>query len=107
VRQALARALVVAAFLAAQTAAVSHEVWHARPLALQLHVGTGGKAPQPAKNPLCAFHLVLAGVLGAIQGGHAAIPAMVAAQTVFIAAEIPAARFSTFAPQSRAPPTLL
>jgi hypothetical protein len=106
VRLAL-RLVLVAAFLLAQAAGIAHQAWHdAGGFAAQ--AGTGapeGKAPP--KNPLCDFHSALASVLGAIQGAPAASVAIASPPPFFLAAEVSAARFSSFAPQSRAPPTLL
>lgn len=101
------RVVLVAAFLLAQASGVAHQIWHAGPLAI--HAGAeaavDGKAPK--KSALCDFHAALASVLGAIKGGTALVQAAAPAAIVFIAADVPAARFSTLAPQSRAPPALL
>lgn len=87
---------------------MSHQIWHdasAQAAHAGLDGASDGKAPK--KNPLCDFHTTLASVLSAIQGGHAASEAIASPQTAFLAADAPAARFSTLAPQSRAPPALL
>jgi hypothetical protein len=102
----LARLLLVIALLFAQAAGISHQVWHdAGTLAAAESDAAAGKAPN--KNLLCDFHTALASVLGAIHGDAPAIDAVTPLQTTFIAADIPAARLSTPAPKSRAPPALL
>lgn len=101
-----ARLLLVVALLFAQTAGVAHQVWHdAGTLAAADNDAADSKAPN--KNLLCDFHTALASVLGAIHGDAPAIDAVTPLQTAFIAADIPAARLSSLAPRSRAPPTLL
>jgi hypothetical protein len=97
------RILLVAALLFAQTAGMAHELWHAATPAAH----SDGDVKTPKGSPLCDFHTALASVLGAIHGDAPAIDAVASLQTAFIAAEVPAARLSTLAPKSRAPPALL
>ena len=97
----LARLLLVAGLLFAQTAGMAHELWHASTLAVD------GDVKTPKGSPLCDFHTALASVLGAIHGDAPAIDAVAPLQTAFLAANAPAARLSSLAPRSRAPPALL
>jgi hypothetical protein len=104
----LTRTLLIVAFLVAQTAGMAHQIWHdagAQVADAGIDGAVDGKAPK--KSPLCDFHTALASVLGAMSGSHAASEAIVSPQAVFLAADVPATRLSTLAPQSRAPPTLL
>jgi hypothetical protein len=102
----LTRTLLIVAFLVAQTAGMAHQIWHDAG-AQAAHAGLDADGKAPKKNPLCDFHTALASVLGAMSGSHAASEAIVSPQAVFLAADVPATRLSTLAPQSRAPPTLL
>lgn len=99
------RLLLVVALLFAQAGSVTHEIWHAASLAAAIESDADSKAPN--KNLLCDFHTALASVLGAIHGDAPAIDAVAVPQTVFIAADVPAAGLSALAPRSRAPPALL
>jgi len=104
----LATILLAAAFLVAQAGGIAHQAWHdVHPLASHAgtDAGSDGKAPQ--KSLLCDFHTALGTVLGALSGTSALAQAVPPAAIAFIAADVPTARFSTFAPQSRAPPALL
>jgi len=99
----LGRVLLVAALLFAQTAGMAHELWHASTLAAD----SDGDVKTPKGGPLCDFHTALASVLGAIHGDASAVDAVAPLQTAFIAADVPAARFSSLVAQSRGPPALL
>jgi len=101
------RLLLVAVLLFAQAAGLAHQIWHdAAPVVAHADEVDGpGKAPQ--KSILCDFHSALGAVLGALAGGSHVAQAAAAADLAFFPADVPSARFSTLAPQSRAPPTLL
>lgn len=91
-----ARLLIAIALLAAQQAALGHQIWH-----------LGKHDSQPAQNQLCEQHEALATVAGALDC-TASGPLIAAADDVplpFIA--LPAIAAPRLAPPSRGPPTLL
>ena len=99
----LGRLLLVVAFLAAQSAAVSHQIWHA---------GSGLQAEttqpeQPGKkDSLCDFHAALGTVLGALGGEHQlAQPAPLGAIAFVITHSTPRSS-APLSPSSRDPPPL-
>jgi hypothetical protein len=99
----LARLLLVAALLFAQTSGVAHELWHASSLAT--HGDGDSKAPKG--NPLCDFHTALSAVLGAVDGGsHAGSPEVQPA-VAFAGVDVAVTGRSSLTPRSRGPPTLL
>jgi hypothetical protein len=104
----LARFLLIAAFLIAQTAGLAHQAWHDAGAAVA-HAATDGvgDGKAPKKSPLCDFHAALGTVLGALSCGASSAQAVAAAEVPFIAADLRAARFTSLTPRSRAPPTLL
>ena len=86
-------ALLVAALLAAQQAALEHPLWHV--------------AAAPEQSPLCEQHDALGAVLGAIDCA-APLLRQEAPGAAAIAAVLPAARAGApLEPSSRGPPTLL
>jgi len=92
----LARLLVVAALLAAQHTALSHELWHA-----------GKSGDKPKHEQLCDFHTALGSVLGAI-GGNANADEPPSPSDVPMAADrTRAASRCGLTPSSRDPPRLL
>jgi len=103
----LARILLILAFLVAQSAGIAHQAWHDAGGLVAAAESDAADSKAPNKNLLCDFHTALASVLGAIHGDAPAIDAVAPLQTAFIAADVPAARLSTLAPNSRAPPALL
>src|SRR5258706_7482349 len=104
---ALTRILLILAFLVAQSTGIAHQAWHdVGGLAAAAESDAADGKP-PNKNLLCDFHTALASVLGAIHGDFLAIDAVAPLQTAFIGADVPAARPSSLAPRSRAPPALL
>ena len=103
----LARLLLVVALLFAQAAGIAHQVWHDAGALAAAAENDAADGKAPSKNLLCDFHTALASVLGAIHGDAPAIDAVAPLQIAFLAADVPAARLSTLAPRSRAPPALL
>ena len=103
----LARILLILAFLVAQSAGIVHQAWHDVGGLAAAAESDAPDTKSPNKNLLCDFHTALASVLGAIHGDAPAIDAAAPLTTAFIAADVPAARLSSLAPRSRAPPALL
>ena len=104
----LGRALLLAALLLAQQAALVHQLWHASlgvPGASATAVGNerGGSAPQEA---LCDLHSALGAVLGALNGGASAMAPLVVLDTGFAALRESIASLAAPAPASRDPPRL-
>jgi hypothetical protein len=92
----LARLLVVAALLAAQHTALSHELWHA-----------GESGDKPKHEQLCDFHAALGSVLGAIGGSGTASEPPSPCDVPMEADRTAAASRSGLTPSSRDPPGLL
>jgi len=91
-----ARLLVAVALLAAQQAALGHQIWH-----------LGKHDSQPAQKQLCEQHAALATVAGALDCTPSG-PVLAAADDVplpFVASRAAAA--PGLVPCSRGPPTLL
>jgi hypothetical protein len=105
--RALTRILLVGAFLVAQAGGIAHEIWHDAAAASHAGADAGSSGKSPGKNPLCDFHTALASVLGAIHGATYSVDVTASVDSIFIAADIPAARFSALVPQPRGPPALL
>jgi hypothetical protein len=103
----LARLLLVAAFLLAQSAGIAHQAWHDGGLTAA-HTGADaadGKAPK--KNQLCDFHTALGSVVGALSSASPASAVDLQIPQQFVAADSHAARFSLLASRSRGPPAFL
>ena len=94
-------AILVAALLAAQQAALEHPLWHVAA------AGDESKQSDPAHAPLCEQHAALGAVLGAI-GCADAVFTDEAPVIAAIAAVLPSAHAGApLAPSSRGPPSLL
>jgi len=91
----LARLLVVAALLAAQCTALSHELWHV------------GESGDPKQQQLCDFHGALGSVLGALGGSATACEPPSFSDVPMEVDRAPAASRSGLTPSSRDPPRLL
>ena len=100
---AFGRALLVAAFLLSQQAALAHQVWHLGAQSTQAKALAEGSHG----NPLCAQHEALGTVVG---GLSSCLPLALSVETPpvhFAAAQIPSAGTAGPSPSSRGPPTLL
>lgn len=105
-----ARALIAIALLAAQQAALGHQIWHLGAGAAQAAAGSaaGGDRGAPApQERLCDLHASLGAVLGVLDCVAARVPATAADDIAFRFAELPAAAAPGPRPASRGPPALL
>jgi hypothetical protein len=96
----LARLLLVAALLFAQTAGVAHEIWHST-----ADLAADGGTPQ--KGPLCDFHTTLGSVSTGLCSAQYFPEVCLGEISSFTGAESRAPRFSLLAAHSRGPPALL
>jgi len=103
----LARFVLAAAFLVAQTAGVAHQAWHGASAVLAHADEAVGQGKVPQKNLLCDFHKALSAVLGAIGGDSRAAPPDVQSAIAFAPADASARGLSAPTPRSRAPPAFL
>lgn len=106
-----ARALIAVALLAAQQAALGHQIWHLGAGAVQAAAGLNaggdrGRTPAPQER-LCDLHASLGAVLGVLDCVAAPAPASAADDTAFRFVELPAAGAPRPRPASRGPPALL
>jgi len=90
-----ARLLIAVALLAAQQAALGHQIWH-----------LGQQDSQPAQNQLCEQHVALATVAGALDCAPSGAVIAAADDVPLPFAASPAAAASGLVPTSRGPPTL-
>ena len=98
-----ARALLIAAFLLAQQAALAHQVWHLGGNSTEAKVlGDGSKS-----NPLCGQHDALGTVLGGLSSSLVLAMFEELPPVQIPAANSPAASTSSPSPVSRGPPAFL
>ena len=105
----LGRVLLVVALLAAQQAALSHQIWHGA----QSAPSTGLSSPLEQRGApfgsgtLCEFHEALGVVLGAASGALAVVACVEPPLVAFVAAGLRAIEVPAPLPASRGPPLYL
>jgi len=87
------RFLIAVALLAAQQAALGHQIWH-----------LGKKDSQPAQNQLCEQHAALATVAGAVDCASSDTDVVTTTEFPRSLVAAPCATASRLAPTSRSPP---
>jgi hypothetical protein len=103
---ALLRWLLVAALLAAQQAAFSHQIWHLGRAAAALGPDSAADHQQPAKSTLCEFHDSLGTVLGALSCALPNLASERSPEPGFAATPVRAPCAASPKPSSRDPPSL-
>jgi hypothetical protein len=100
------RFLVLAAFVLAQAAALTHSIWH---ISFSVDgVRSADSASQdPSGNPLCTQHGALDDVLGAVHGAPPSTSVVNLAADSALAAVHASASLAALAPSSRGPPAFL
>ena len=92
----LARLLLLLALLAAQQAALSHQLWH-----------LDSERGQPAQQALCDFHDALTAVAGVLQGAPPRLELPAASEAAVPPARGVVAPAQAVAPSSRGPPCMV
>ena len=90
------RILFAVALLNAQHAALAHQIWH-----------LGDQGTQPSQSELCAQHVALGTVAGALDSPATLSPGDAPAGFSIQSVDLPSAATRGLAPSSRGPPAFL